>query len=172
MNFPSCISISLISHPFTLMLCPYNLSTAVSVTWALLQCPGKLQGLLSAVLRLVKGEISSPNCHSQWEAGPALHSLWTSIWFQVQPRPGMSTCPLVIIWATDIDTDPCSYIIQTLSSVTTWAWTTPWVQVAGQAIHIRLFLSTLESPEPCLFTVFKPFSYSFSTISLPHIGSL
>lgn len=47
---------------------------------------------------------------------------------------------------------------QTWPSATARAGTLPWPQMAGQSPHMRLFLSTLESPVPSFFIVLKPFS--------------
>jgi len=54
----------------------------------------------------------------RWGTGPAQHSPWTSTLFQV-------AWPLVVIWATNIDTDPCCYMAMNpyMALRAAWAFT-------------------------------------------------
>lgn len=86
-----------------------------------------------------------------------------------QPRPWISAWSLVVIWATDTNTDPCCCMVtdQTWLSVAARTRTWLWPQVAVQA-HNSLFPFTLVSPNPPFFILLKSFCFPFSPISPPH----
>jgi hypothetical protein len=129
-----------------------------------------MQGLLSQVLQQVRGRVSTP---ALMLPGPPLPGCACEGWGQfctalrqqhvpgLQPRPGTSAWPLVV-------TDPCCYK-STGSDVapgSNTAMTPPWSQVALPATHIRLFLTTLQSPVLPLFIV--PTSFCFSSLPFLH----
>lgn len=105
--------------------------------------------------------------------GVALHSPWISPWSQVAAQ----TKDICMVISGNI-----SHLHQhrplLLCGYRAWhgpqqqqqstGETSLWPRVAGQATHIRLFLSTLESPVASLFRLLKLFCFSFSPISPPH----
>lgn len=62
--------------------------------------------------------------------------------------------------------------MQTWPSEAAPTGTSPWPPVAGLTTHGRRLLSTLGSPIPSLFIMFKLLHVSFSPICLPHTHTL
>jgi hypothetical protein len=92
-------------------------------------------------------------------------STWTSRWYLAGPLPGTSPCFLVVIWATDINTDPCNCI--DLNSDMDLSGSLGWnlSMVSG---GVLLTGYSFKSPVPSLIIMLKLLHYSFSLIWSPH----
>lgn len=68
-----------------------------------------------------------PKWCRQWGTGPVLSSPWTSTWSEATAQTRMSKWLLVIIWAMNIYTEPCCWLVMdtdmALSSSTGWDFT-------------------------------------------------
>ena len=66
----------------------------------------------------------------------------------------------------DLDTDPCHCIGKDsgISLRVSWSWDLTMAPVIGLATYNRLLLSTLRSPIPSFFTMFKLLYLHFSPI--------
>lgn len=122
---------------------------------AFLYHSGKVQGLLSGMLQPVRGR-------------PFSTQPWTSTLSQVAAQTREARMAVGDNMShRHPSIDSCCYMDTgsdvALSGSTGWA--SPLPRVAGQATHISLFLSTLQSSVLPLFIVLKPFLLSLSRLS-------